>query len=177
MPIPNWCSNFSDVFSEQIHVKLPPHCHYDHTIDLQPTFTPCITKIYPLNPAKLQTCKEFVDEHLNTGQIVPFKSPQASLFFFVPVISHSFLLTISSSLAQLHVPKTWTLECFHSECYFRSLDLHYISPFLSSFWFVYIHTSSCFVHSSNPVPGCVHHSSLQVPGAQPQHLVIHSLDF
>ena len=39
-PMPDWCTNFSDVFSEQTHAKLPPHRHYDHTIDLQPTFTP-----------------------------------------------------------------------------------------------------------------------------------------
>ena len=70
--------------SQTYSLKLPPHCHYDHTIDLQPTFTPRIAKIYPLNPAKLQICKEFVDEHLKTGRIVLFKSPQASLFFFVP---------------------------------------------------------------------------------------------
>ena len=83
-PIPNWCSDFSDVFSEQTHIKLPPHHHYDHIIDLQPTFTPCIAKIYPLNPAELQTCKEFIDEHLKTGRIIPSKFPQASPFFFVP---------------------------------------------------------------------------------------------
>ena len=70
--------------SQMYSLKLPPHHHYDHTIDLQPTFTPCIAKIYPLNPAKLQTCKEFIDEHLKTGRIVLFKSPQASLFFFIP---------------------------------------------------------------------------------------------
>ena len=78
-PVPDWCANFSDMFSEQTHAKLPPHRHYDHTINLQPTFTPCIAKIYPLNPAELQTCKEFVDKHLKTGWIVPSKSPQASL--------------------------------------------------------------------------------------------------
>ena len=83
-PMPDWCVNFSDVFSEQTHAKLPPHHHYDHTIDLQPTFTPHIAKIYPLNPAKLQTCKEFIDKHLKMGQIIPSKSPQASLFFFTP---------------------------------------------------------------------------------------------
>ena len=82
--VPDWCTNFSDVFSEQIHTKLLPHHHYNHTIDLQPTFTPCIAKIYPLNPAELQTCKEFIDKHLKMGQIVPSKSPQASLFFFIP---------------------------------------------------------------------------------------------
>ena len=83
-PVPDWCSNFSDMFSEQTHAKLPPHCHHDHTINLQPTFTPHIAKIYPLNPAELQTCKEFIDEHLKMGWIVPSKSPQASPFFFIP---------------------------------------------------------------------------------------------
>ena len=78
-PMPDWRTDFSDVLSEQTHAKLPPHCHYNHTINLQPTFTPHIAKIYLLNPAKLQTCKEFVDEHLKTEWIVPSKSPQASL--------------------------------------------------------------------------------------------------
>ena len=82
--MPDWCTDFSDVFLKQTHAKLPPHCHYNHTINLQPTFTPHIAKIYPLNPAELQTCKEFIDEHLKMGQIVPFKSPQASPFFFIP---------------------------------------------------------------------------------------------
>ena len=66
------------------HAKLPPHCHYNHTINLQPIFTSHITKIYPLNPAELQTCKEFVEKHLKTGWIIPSKSPQASPFFFIP---------------------------------------------------------------------------------------------
>ena len=83
-PISDWCSDFSDIFSEQTHIKLPPHCHYDHTIDLQSTFTPCIAKIYPLNPAELQTCKEFIDEHLKTERIVSSKSLQASPFFLIP---------------------------------------------------------------------------------------------
>ena len=83
-PVPDWCTDFSDIFLEQTHTKLPPHHHYNHTINLQPTFTPCIAKIYPLNPAELQTCKEFIDEHLKTGQIIHSKSPQASPFFFIP---------------------------------------------------------------------------------------------
>ena len=32
----------------------------------------------------METCKSFVEEHLKTGRIIPSKSPQASLFFFVP---------------------------------------------------------------------------------------------
>ena len=82
--LPEWCNNFSNVFSENTHDKLPPHRPYDHTIDLKPTFTPKITKVYSLNPLEMETCKAIVEEHLKTGHIVPSKSPQASPFFFVP---------------------------------------------------------------------------------------------
>ena len=82
--LPEWCNDFSDVFSEKTHDKLPPHRPYDHTIDLKQTFTPKIAKIYFLNPLEMEMCKAFVEEHLKTGCIIPSKSPQASPFFFVP---------------------------------------------------------------------------------------------
>ena len=41
-------------------------------------------KVYPLNPAKQEACKAFIEEHLKTGCIVPSKSPQAAPFFFIP---------------------------------------------------------------------------------------------
>ena len=82
--IPEWCKDFEDVFSEKTHDQLPPHRPYDHTIELHPDFTPKVAKIYSLNPAEMETCKSFIEEHLKTGQIVPSKSPQASSFFFVP---------------------------------------------------------------------------------------------
>ena len=87
------------------------------------------------------------------------------------VISCSFLLAISGPPAQLCILRTQTLEHSYSEHYSVSPDLYYVSPFLSPFWFVYIHTSSHFVYSSDPVPGCVHHSGLWVPSAQPRHLL------
>ena len=82
--LPEWCKDFEDVFSEKTHEKLPPHCPYDHAIDLKPNFVPKIAKVYPLNPLEMETCKSFVEEHLKTGHIIPSKSPQASPFFFVP---------------------------------------------------------------------------------------------
>ena len=94
-----------------------------------------------------------------------------SLIYSTSVISHSFVLAISGPLTQLHILKTWTLEHSHSEHYSRSPDLHHVPSFPSPFWFIYIHTSYCFIHSSDPVPSCVHHSGLQVPGAQPQYVV------
>ena len=82
--VPNFCSSFPNVFSEQTYDILLSHCSFNHTIELKDSFVPKITKVYPLNPAEKAACKAFIDEHLKTGQIVPSKSPQASLFFFVP---------------------------------------------------------------------------------------------
>ena len=84
IPIPDFCSSFTNVFSEQTYNTLPPHRPFDHTIKLKDSFVPKIAKVYPLNPAEKEACKAFIDEHLKTGRILPSKSPQASPFFFVP---------------------------------------------------------------------------------------------
>ena len=68
--IPNWCADFTDVFSEKTHNQLPPHRPYDHTIELRPDFVPKVAKIYSLNPAEKEMCKSFIEEHLKTGRIV-----------------------------------------------------------------------------------------------------------
>ena len=59
-PVPDWCTNFSDVFLEQAHAKLPPHHYYDHTINLQLTFTPCIAKIYHLTQLSCRPVKSLL---------------------------------------------------------------------------------------------------------------------
>ena len=82
--VPDFCASFADVFSEQTYNILPPHCPFDHTIELKDSFIPKIAKVYPLNPAEKDACKAFIDEHLKTGCILPSKSPQASPFFFLP---------------------------------------------------------------------------------------------
>ena len=84
IPVPDFCSSFADVFSKQTYDILPPHCPFDHTIELKDSFVPKITKVYPLNPAEKEACKAFINEHLQTGQITPSKSPQASPFFLMP---------------------------------------------------------------------------------------------
>ena len=84
IPVPNFCRDFGDVFSEKTYNILPPHWPFNHTIELKDSFIPKITKVYLLNPAKRDACKAFIDEHLKTGWIVPSKSPQASPFFFIP---------------------------------------------------------------------------------------------
>ena len=84
IPVPDFCSSFADVFSEQTYNTLPPHHPFDHAIELKDSFVPKIAKVYSLNPAEKEACKAFIEEHLKTGHILPSKSPQASPFFFVP---------------------------------------------------------------------------------------------
>ena len=83
IPVPNFCTDFANVFSEKTYNVLPPHQSFDHSIELKDSFVPKIAKVYPLNPAEQEACKAFIEEHLKTGRIVPSKSPQATPFFFV----------------------------------------------------------------------------------------------
>ena len=83
-PIPDFCADFTDIFSKKTYNQLPPHQTFDHAIDLKDIFVPKIAKVYPLNPAEKEACKAFIEEHLKIGHIVLSKSPQASPFFFVP---------------------------------------------------------------------------------------------
>ena len=82
IPVSNFCEDFTDVFSDKTYNVLLPHRPFDHTIKLKDSFFPKIAKVYPLNPAERDTCKEFIDEYLKTGWIVPSKSPQAAPSFF-----------------------------------------------------------------------------------------------
>ena len=88
--LPEWCRDFSDVFSEKTYDVLPPYRFYDHVIDLKLSFVPKIAKVYPLNPKENEACWAFINEHLETGRIIPSKSPQATPFFFVPKKDGSF---------------------------------------------------------------------------------------
>ena len=40
-----------------------------------------VAKAYPLNPKEMDTCKEFIDEHLKSSKIWKSQSPQAASFF------------------------------------------------------------------------------------------------
>ena len=78
IPLPKWCKDFKDVFSEKTYNTLPPHCPYDHTIDLKPSFIPKIAKVYPLNPKEKEACQALVEEHLKTRHILLSKFQSCS---------------------------------------------------------------------------------------------------
>jgi hypothetical protein len=82
LPVP--FKRFQEVFEKKNMEELPPSRSFDHGIDLDTNFVPKVAKVYSLNPKEHKACRSFVDEHLTTGKIRLSKSPQASLFFFVP---------------------------------------------------------------------------------------------
>ena len=55
--LPKWCKDFTDVFSKKTYEVLPPHCPYDHTINLKPSFVSKIAKVYPLNSKENEACR------------------------------------------------------------------------------------------------------------------------
>ena len=71
------------VFSKEATASLPPSQLYDHEINLDDTFVPKISKLYPLTPDERQATEAFIDEYLASGKIHPSNSPQAFPFFFI----------------------------------------------------------------------------------------------
>uniref|UniRef100_A0A0W0GEX3 Putative reverse transcriptase-rnase h-integrase n=1 Tax=Moniliophthora roreri TaxID=221103 RepID=A0A0W0GEX3_MONRR len=64
--------------------RLPEHKPYDHTIDLKLDAPETIqSKVYPMLVNEQGELDQFLEENLQKGYIVPFKSPMASPVFFV----------------------------------------------------------------------------------------------
>ena len=80
--IPSKYSDFHDVFSKDNAQKLPEHGPQDHAIDTegkQPAFGP----IYNLSLTELQILREYLDEYLAKGFIVPSTSSAGAPILFV----------------------------------------------------------------------------------------------
>ena len=84
--LPDWLSDFRDVFEPQGFDELPPHrASLDHAINLKPDVPPFSPmKVYPMSGPQKDALRTFLDENLATGRIRPSKSQYAAPFFFVP---------------------------------------------------------------------------------------------
>ena len=127
--LPPEFSDFADVFRKP-EVPLPPHCLFDHTIELDDSFVPCQVKNYLLNPREVEALKVFIDENLREGKIIPFKFLQASPFFVLKK-DGTFYHCQNYCYINLHTIKnTYPLPCIsnlidtlkHSG-YFTKLDI------------------------------------------------------
>jgi hypothetical protein len=72
------------VFSEAKSHRLPKHQPWDYTINLKPDTPKTLkTKVSPMPINKQKTLDQFIQENLEKGYIVPFKSPMTLPVFFV----------------------------------------------------------------------------------------------
>ena len=46
IPVPDFCTDFSNIFSEKTYNVLPPHRPFDLTIELKDSFIPKIAKVW-----------------------------------------------------------------------------------------------------------------------------------
>jgi hypothetical protein len=84
--LPDWLSDFQDVFEPQGFDELPPlRPGLDHAINLKPNVPPFSPmKVYPMSRPHQEAVRTFIDENLTTGRIRPSKSPYTAPFFFIP---------------------------------------------------------------------------------------------
>lgn len=71
------------MFSEEAERQMPPKRTCDHPINLDQSFVPKVSKVYPLSADECKSVEDFTEEHLKSGKIRPSNSPQAAGFFFV----------------------------------------------------------------------------------------------
>jgi len=74
--------DFVQIFGKAAQASLPAHGPQDMVIDLEPGKQPPSAKLYPLSPDELELLKEYLDEMLRTGKILPSKSSARGPIFF-----------------------------------------------------------------------------------------------
>ena len=83
--VPDEYQDFLDVFDRDKADELPPHRSYDHKLefidDADKSKLPR-SRIYPMSGHKLEQVKQYLDEHLKKGFIIPSKAPFASPILF-----------------------------------------------------------------------------------------------
>ncbi len=123
--------DLSEAFSKIKALKLPPHRASDCAIDFIPGSAPPKGRIFPLSQPESETMKQYIEEELAKGFIVPSKSPASAGFFFVkkkddslrPCIDYRALndLTVKCCYPLPLVPAA--LEQLRTARYFTKLDL------------------------------------------------------
>jgi len=81
--IPEEYHEFADVFSKAKADMLALHRPYDLKINLAEGSNPLFGPIYSMSPSKLQSLREFLNEHLNIGFIRPSRSAYGTPILFI----------------------------------------------------------------------------------------------
>lgn len=81
--VPEEYHEYLDVFSKKKADQLPPHWPFDHRITLEDGKTPPFGPIYPLSEKELAALREYLEENLPKGFVVPSELPAAAPILFV----------------------------------------------------------------------------------------------
>ena len=83
LPIPDCLKHYSQVFSEKLGTKLPPHQDMDIKIDFIFGKTPTHGRTIQLSASQSRALKDYLDEQLSLGFMSPSTSSCSSPIFFV----------------------------------------------------------------------------------------------
>ncbi|KAH8145247.1 uncharacterized protein LAJ45_10684 [Morchella importuna] len=93
--IPVEFQEYADVFSKEGAARLPDHSEWDHTIPLMEGKQPPWGPIYSLSPPEDKALREYLDENLPSGKVVPSTSPAAAPVLFVPKANGKLRLCVN----------------------------------------------------------------------------------
>ena len=82
--LPKKYREFSKVFRQEAAAELPPHCEFDHAIDIKEGEQPPWGPIYPMSKNELRVLYDHIDTELKNGKIRYCKSPAGAPILFVP---------------------------------------------------------------------------------------------
>ena len=92
--VPSEYHKFADVFSQTKAEILPPHHPYDLKINLEEGAQPPVSPIYSLSASEQEALKEFIEENLHMGYILPTSSLHGAPVLFIKKKDGSLCLCI-----------------------------------------------------------------------------------
>ncbi|KAG5723345.1 hypothetical protein E4T56_gene334 [Termitomyces sp. T112] len=122
---------FADGFSEESAKELPPHCPYNHKIDLKEGTSLPFGKVYNMSEIELQALKDYLDDMLGKGFIHLLISATGALVLFAKKKDGSLRLCIDyqelnkvTKKNQYPLPLIRDLvDCLYSAKIYTKIDL------------------------------------------------------
>jgi hypothetical protein len=131
-PLPDYLSEFPEVFSKESFDKLPPRRNCNHAIEFTEDVKPFGGKIYSLTKEEQDELDKFLDENLKTGRICPSKSPYVSPFFFKheegklrPIMDYRQLNKYTKKNRCVAPLIKDIINCFKNARYFTKMDVRW----------------------------------------------------
>ncbi|KAG5733974.1 hypothetical protein E4T56_gene7440 [Termitomyces sp. T112] len=130
--VPPEYHEFADVFSEGSAKELPPHCSYNHKIDLEEGTSSPFGKIYNIFEIKLWALKEYLDNMLSKGFICSSISAASTPVLFAKKKDGSLQLCVDYWELNKVTKKNWyplplirdLVDHLHSAKIYTKIDLH-----------------------------------------------------